>query len=216
MIDFVFHFLNPLKIIVLLTLLFGLLILNKKSQTHRHLLAILFVCFFTEVINSILIVNGKPIGLCFTISIIIHHGLWLWLLAKNAAFKKVAFLLPGCFLVFGIVNLFFFDGTQRFNYYTFVAGAFLYIIIFIYESFRRLKQENFSFFLSNIYLLLAAPVLFFFGLSFMFGFNSENVTSILIFGHIKIYTFITYFVNIVYYTLINIYVYREKHLKNDA
>lgn len=214
MIDFIFHFLSPLKILVLLTLLFGLFRLDRKNETHRHLLAILFVCFFTEVINSILIVNKKPIVLCFSISIIIHNGLWLWLLAKNAVFKKAAFLLLGCFLVFGLINLCFFDGTQKFNYYTFVMGAFLYIIIFIYESFYRLREENFEHFLSNTYILLVAPVLFFFGMSFMFGFNSKNVTSFLLFGHLKLYTFITYFVNIIYYSLINIYIYREKKLKN--
>lgn len=214
MINFVYHFLSPLKIIVLLTLLSGLLFLNRKKQIHRHLLAILWVCFLTEVINSILIVNKKSIVLCVSISIIIHHGLWLWMLARNAAKKNAAFLLLGCFLLFGLINLSFLDGTKKFNYYTFVVGAFLYIIIFIYESFCKLRQENFDFFLSNTFILLTAPVLFFFGLSFMFGFNSKNVTSYLLFGQLKLYTFISYFVNIIYYSLINLYIYREKKLKH--
>lgn len=214
MINFVYHFLSPLKIIVLLTLLSGLLFLDRKKQIHRHLLAILWVCFLTEVINSILIVNKKSIVLCVSISIIIHHGLWLWMLAKNAAKKNAAFLLLGCFLLFGLINMGFLDGTKKFNYYTFVVGAFLYIIIFIYESFCRLRQENFDFFLSNTFILLTAPVLFFFGLSFMFGFNSKNVTSYLLFGQLKLYTFISYFVNIIYYSLINLYIYREKKLRH--
>lgn len=214
MIDFVYHFLTPLKIIVLLTLISGLLFLDRKKQIHRHLLAILWVCFLTETINSILIVNKKTIGLFVSISIIIHHGLWIWMLAKNAAQKNAAFLLLGCFLLFGLINISFFEGTKEFNNYTFVFGAFIYIIIFIYESFCKLRQENFDFFLSNIFILLTAPILFFFGMSFMFGFNNENVTSHLLFGQITLYTFTVYFVNIIYYVLINLYIYREKKLKN--
>lgn len=214
MIDFVYHFLTPLKIIVLLTLLSGLLFLDRKKQIHRHLLTILWVCFLTEAINSILIVNKKTIGLFVSISIIIHHGLWIWMLAKNAAQKNAAFLLLGCFLLFGLINISFFEGTKEFNDYTFVFGAFIYIIIFIYESFCKLRLENFDFFTSNTFILLTAPVLFFFGYSFMFAFNSKNVTSYLLFGQLKLYTFISYFVNIVYYSLINLYIYREKKLKH--
>lgn len=214
MIDFVYHFLTPLKIIVLLTLLSGLLFLDRKKQIHRHLLTILWVCFLTEAINSILIVNKKTIGLFVSISIIIHHGLWIWMLAKNAAQKNAAFLLLGCFLLFGLINISFFEGTKEFNDYTFVFGAFIYIIIFIYESFCKLRLENFDFFTSNTFILLTAPVLFFFGYSFMFAFNSKNVTSFLLFGQLKLYTFISYFVNIVYYSLINLYIYREKKLKH--
>lgn len=214
MIDFVYHFLTPLKIIVLLTLLSGLLFLDRKKQIHRHLLTILWVCFLTEAINSILIVNKKTIGLFVSISIIIHHGLWIWMLAKNAAQKNAAFLLLGCFLLFGLINISFFEGTKEFNDYTFVFGAFIYIIIFIYESFCKLRLENFDFFTSNTFILLTVPVLFFFGYSFMFAFNSKNVTSFLLFGQLKLYTFISYFVNIVYYSLINLYIYREKKLKH--
>jgi hypothetical protein len=214
MIDFVYHFLRPLKIIVLLTLFSGLLFLDRKKQIHRHLLTILWVCFLTEAINSILIVNKKTIGLFVSISIIIHHGLWIWMLAKNAAQKNAAFLLLGCFLLFGLINISFFEGTKEFNGYTFVFGAFIYIIIFIYESFCKLRLENFDFFTSNTFILLTAPVLFFFGYSFMFAFNNKNVTSYLLFGQLKLYTFISYFVNIVYYSLINLYIYREKKLKH--
>lgn len=214
MVEFIYQFSKPLKILVLLTLLFALSSLKWKNTTHRFLLVILLVCFFMELTNSILLFYSKSIVLESTIGAILHHGLWLWLLARNAVFQKTAFLLLYAFLLFAIASLLFIDGTQKFNYYTFVVGAFLYIIIFIYESSYRLRKESFDFFLSNTYILLTAPVLFFFGMSFMFGFNSKSVTSFLLFGHIKLYTFITYFVNIVYYSLINIYIYREKKLKN--
>ena len=175
---------------------------------------ILLMCFSMELTNSILRFHNKSIDLASTIGVVIHHGLWLFLLAKNAVFHKTAFLLLCGFLIFAITNFIFFYGTQEFNYYTFVVGAFLYIIIFIYESFYQLRQENFDFFLSNTFILLTAPVLFFFGYSFMFGFNSKNVTSYLLFGHLKLHTLISSFVNIIYYALIILYIYREKKLKH--
>lgn len=214
MTDFVFQFCKPLKIAVLFTLLFALWGLKWKNQTHRYLLNIMLICFFTELINTLLIVNAKSIVFSSSLSICFHHSIWLLLLLNFVSFPRTTFILLIGFVAFAAGNLFFFEGTDNFNYYTFVVGAFVYIGIFIYESFYKLRQEAFSFFLSNDYLLLLAPVLFFFGLSFMFGFKSSKITSFIIFSDIKLYSFIIYFVNIVYYTLVNIYIYREKKLSN--
>lgn len=214
MIDFAIQFLKPLKIAVLLTLLFAFWGLNRKNEVHRYLLFILVICFSTELMNSALIVNAKSIVLSSTLSICLHHTLWLVLLSKFVSFIKVAYLLIISFILFAAINLFFFEGVESFNYYTFVVGAFIYLVIFIYQSFYKLKAEDFPFFLSNNYLLLSAPILFFFGLSFMFGFKTSKITSFIIFDDVKLYTFIIYFVNVVYYTLINIYIYREKRLIN--
>ncbi|HLA56560.1 MAG TPA: hypothetical protein VK623_10690 [Flavobacterium sp.] len=117
------------------------------------------------------------------------------------------------FLAFSIINLLMFEGFSRFNFYTFIIGALLYIVLFIQDSFYRLKHEDFAFFQSNNYLLLFAPILLFLGLSFVFGFKSHSLNSTVIFGNVKLYGFIVCFVNIVYYVLINIYVNREKKMK---
>lgn len=214
MIDFVIQFLKPLKILVMLTLLYAVFALQWKNQIHRYLLEILLVCFFTELINSILIFYSKSIVLSVTLSIILHHSLWLLLLKRFVTFPKTVHILLLCFIAFAIINLFFIEGTDNFNYYTFVVGAFIYLVVFICESFYKLKQENFAFFLSNSYLLLLAPVLFFFGLSFMFAFDSKSITSCIVFADIKLYTIIIFFVNIVYYAFINIFIYREKKMKD--
>ncbi|MGH2666517.1 hypothetical protein [Flavobacterium sp.] len=213
--SFLFYFLKPIKVLVLLTLLFAISRLNWKNQTHRYVLSLLLVCFFTELFNSILKSKEQSTNLVTSLSIIIHHSLWLLILERFVIVKKTARILLYCFIAFAVINLFFMEGTDGFDYYTFVIGAFLYILIFIYDSFYKLKKEDFPFFLSNNYLLLLAPVLFFFGLSFMFGFKSKSITSFIIFGDVKLYTFIIYFVNIVYYALINLYLYREKKIKNE-
>lgn len=118
------------------------------------------------------------------------------------------------FVLFAIVNFFFFDGVHKFNSYSFVTGALLYVLLFLYDSFGELKKENFNYFTSNNYLLIATPVLFFIGFSFIFGFKNKDIDKIEILGLFTIYNFISYFANITYYTLINIYIYREKKLSN--
>lgn len=103
------------------------------------------------------------------------------------------------------------EGMYVFNYWTFVASAFLYLLLFIYLSFEKLKMEELNFLTSNGYLLLCAPLLFFLGLSFMFGFGSRLITASPVYGNIVLYDCIIYFVNIVYYGLINVYLFRLKH-----
>lgn len=212
--DIFLSFIKPIKIIVALTLILSLYKLDIKNKTHRLLIIILTLCFITEMINSILIIYGKPIVLSMTIGIIFHHLFWLILLNKNVTFKRLYAFLILSFILFSFINLFRWEGLEKFNYYTFIAGAFIYIMTFVYESFYQLRRENFLFFLSNNYLLLSAPVIFLFGLSFMFGFKSREVTSNIVFWNIKLYDLIIYFVNIIYYSLINIYIYREKKLAN--
>jgi len=97
------------------------------------------------------------------------------------------------------------------NYYTFIFGALLYVILFIYESYNQLREENLMYFLSNNYLLLFAPVYFFFGMGLMLGFKPLQVTRMILFGQVTLYVFIVNIVCIAYYTLINIYIYREKN-----
>ena len=214
--DFFLHFLNPIKIIVALSFGYAAFNLDRKKPVNRKILAILAICFLTEIINSALKSTGKSTNLSTSLSIIAHGGLWLWLLAGLVTERSTALVALFAFLIFAFADLFFLEGFWHFNYYPFVAGAFLYIIIFIYESFYRLYKEDFDFFLDRKFLLLLAPVLFFFGMSFMFSFRSKEVTSNLIFGRIKLYTFITYSVNIAYYGLVASYIYRETKDKNHG
>lgn len=210
--------LNISQLFVLITFIGGLLFIDSKRENNRILLSILFVNFCTEVMSLFLIYNKHKIGLLYSLDIIVHHSLWILLLLKSIRpHREFNFIIPG-FLLFGVYNLLFQEGIETFNCYTFIVGALLYIIVFIYESFAQLKKENFSFFLSNNYLLLFAPILFFFGMSFLFGFRSNSINTFLLFGNVNFYTFINLFVNVVYYSLIFVYIYNEKtkHIKHDS
>jgi hypothetical protein len=201
------QFINPIKIIVLLTFLVGLFFLKFRNPTHQKVLGILSICFINEFVALILKAQEVPIDNLFNINVIIHNTLWLMII--GSFLNETKFIIVA-HIVFGIINLLFFEGLSKFNYFTFVFGALLYTIIFIYLSFKHLKKENLAFFLSNQYILLFAPVLFFLGLSFMFSFKSKELTSTYIFDGVKLYTFINYFVNLIYYFFINLYIYKEK------
>lgn len=191
---------------VLFTFIAALLIISTKKVNNRILLLILSVSIGTEILAAFL----KNIGLLYSISFIIHHGLWLLLLTRNIMVKKILIAFITVFLTICIINLFYFEGIYEPNNYTFVFGAFLYIVIFIFESFYQLKKENFPFFLSNDYLLLFAPVIFFFGFSFTFAFKIDILPYVFIIGNIELYYFIGFIVNLIYYSLINLYIFKEK------
>lgn len=188
---------------------------NRNNKLHRILLGILSINLINEIVCLFFLYLKVNISLAYNINTFFHHSLWFIIFFSIINRKKILNIVLPVFLTYGIVNLFLFEGIQKFNYYTFIFGSFLYLIFFIWESFYRLKKEDLEFFLSNNYILLFAPVLFFFGLSVVFGFKSKELSDTIIFGNTKLYTVIGYFVNFVYYGLINVYIYREKKIKHE-
>ena len=215
MLHTIFQLVNSTRLFVIIAFIASVLFLNLKKEKNELLLIILTINFITELTTAMFVNSGHSsrIGLLYSISVIIHHSLWLLLLMKSVPpVRYLKYILYG-FILFGIYDLIFQEGDSRFNYLTFIVGALLYIIIFIYQSFLQLQRENYSFFPTNTYLLLFAPILFFFGMSFMFGFRSNTITSTLVFQDVKLYTVINQFVNIVYYGLIMVYIFKEKKYK---
>jgi hypothetical protein len=203
---------NPIKIAVLLTFL-NAFCLRKKNKCDIILVKILFISLIIEFTNSILILFDIPFGRFMSLGIIMYYYYWLIILKKSIRNAYYTDFLTLMFVLFGIINFIFLESTN-FNYYTFVLGTIIYISIFIIESFHQLKKENLLFFQSNNYNLLFAPILLFLGMSFMFGFKSKILTSFIIIYNVKLYTLVIYFVNIIYYLLLNLYIYKERKLKN--
>ncbi len=203
------YFLKPVKIYVLITFIYAVFSLSKKKINNKLLILILGLSLCTEILHSYLIYKRISLGFSSNISVLCTHTLWFLLLTSNFK-RKSAGIVSALFFLFGIINFFFLEGLYIFNFNTFITGAILYIVIFVYESFKNLKDENLDFFLSNNYILLFAPVLYFLGLSFIFGFKDLKLATTIIFGHTNLYTFIGILVNFFYYSLINIYIYRDK------
>ena len=203
-----------LETYVCLTLLLTCLSCKSKIRHFQWIAAISFLNVANIFLSHFLLIIKIPIALNSSIYVILHHTLWLVLLFANVRLPKpYKNIIITVFLTSAILNLLFFEGFHKFNYYTFIAGALIYLVAFILESFYQLQKEKLDFFQSNTYLILCAPVLFFIGFSFMFGFKSRSVTSAVVFGSVKLYAFISCFANIAYYTIINIYIYKERKLK---
>lgn len=209
-----FSSLNIIQPLVLITFLMALLYLDKNKVVNKLLIIILGCSLFSELMSVVFIVYKINYGFLYSMNIIIHNSLWIVILGYLLKSKKLTIYILLFYLGFAIANIIIFEGIGRFNNFTFILGAFMYLTVFIIASFKELKNENLLFFSSNNYLLLFSPVLFFFGFSFYFGFKDSNLGYKKIIGNLHLYNIIGYFVNIIYYTLINIYIYREKKLKH--
>lgn len=208
--DKIVNVIEPIQLYVFFTCIAGLAFLDKKQAVNRILQGILCLMAVTEVISSVMIYFSTEIELLYSISMPLHNILWIWLLYIATDTLPVVKYSLWAYILFSAINFFFLQGNAIFNHYTFIIGAFLYIIIFIVISFGRLRNEDFSFFRHNRFLLLFSPVLFFFGLSFVFGFNSIKLARTVVFNNVYLYQVIVLIVNIVYYTLLNFYIFKEK------
>ncbi|HCN48711.1 MAG TPA: hypothetical protein DIT10_06400 [Chryseobacterium sp.] len=196
------HF-TIISYIEIITLFVAIIFLKKKN--NGLLFSILVLNATAETLFSI---NNNLIG-CVVLYCYLHFILWFLLFFKKIEEERfLQYIIPS-FTFFCIVDFFYWEGTKSLNNYSFVLGTFIYVISFILFSFKFLKQEKFSWLLSNNYLLLISPILFFLGHSFMFAFDSQSLYYTKLFKNINLYPIVSYFVSIIYYSLINLYIYKE-------
>jgi hypothetical protein len=200
---------NPIQIFILITFLNGVFSLKRQNRQHLFLLLVLFDGLLTEIISITLQCFNMRVLLLYSVSFIIYHSLWLLIITSEVELKSWTKIILSSFITFGLANFFFIE-KYNLNYLTFIVGALTYISLFLYHSYHQLNRENLSYFTKNEYLLLFIPILFFFGLSFIFGFRNSQVIGAIVYHNVSLYTFIGYFVNIVYYSLANLYIYKER------
>lgn len=210
MIEAFIHQAKPIQWYIIFTSLMTILFVRPTNLKLRLIVLIMVVNGISEIGSIALQCQHTRIGTWSNVVLWLHHCLYLLLLICSVSKRKIYPLAFIAFVLFAVINFFFITGIVNYNFDTFIIGSFLYLIIFIHESFYELKRENFQFFLSNHYLVLIAPVLFFFGISAVFAFKDYNLPYVTVFGGIGLYAFVVNLVNIVYYSLINIYIYRKK------
>lgn len=195
---------------VLATFIHAMIVLRPNYRRHAYLIAILSLCLLSEVIVITLTQLHYRFDIFYTISIFLHTTLWLHLFGVSTGNRSTSWVLISLYAAFALLNLSAMEGTTQFNFDTFLIGAFMYILFYLIVSFRQLSHEQFNFFLSNRYILLSAPVIFFFGLGMLFAFSNPelHITTI---GEFTLWSIIITFVNLVYYSLINLYILNEKN-----
>lgn len=199
---------NLTQVLVTATFITGAIFLP-RSRNNRIVLAILFVCLVNELLSYVFLLRQIRNGLLFTVNCTLHNILWLLLMHQFTGRKIRGVIL--FYAAFAIANALFLEGLSEFNYNTFIMGAFLYVSLYIVGNFSRLQKEDFDYFQSSQFLLLSAPVLLFFGLSFIFGFKSKVLSATVIFGNMNLYSLIGIFINLAYYMILNLYILKEKN-----
>mgnify|MGYP001166105334 CR=1 FL=1 len=200
---------NIIFFVVILTYIHYLYLnIRKINNDTKDLFWILSICTFTEIVSKILSYNNISLWYLYNFSFIIHNSFWLKILLKDdLSYQKK---IIGSYIVFSVIMYGFIDPTNFFNKIIMIVGALLYLIIFIILSSKNLNSERIDFFKSNHFILISSPIIFFFGLSILFGFNSKKLFDTIVFGRTNLYNFIIIFVNIIYYSLLNIYIIKEK------
>ena len=196
-------------LVVIILSILHILLIEWKSKII--LLLILTTSMLTEIFAIFNANFSINIHLLYSLSFIIHQSLWIFLLSK-ICLKLNVNLIPVCiYILFCVLNFFFIEKTDL-NYLNFVIGAFIYLILFIIDSSKQLRLENLDYFIDTNYLLITTPVIFFIGFSFIFSFRNSTLKDIMIFEKMDLYGCISLFVNIIYYSLINLYIYRQRKL----
>lgn len=211
---FLLNHITFVRLIVFFVFLYSIFKLNRKNNTHLNLIIILSISFLTEISTIALftIHSEKKINLLYSISFIFHHLFWLIIITSFPEFGKRKKLIIFSFLILSLINIVYFEKSNL-NYLTFIVGALLYIMLFIYGSFNELRRDNFNLIYSNNFILLFSPILFLLGFSFMFGFRESKIRGYIVFNNTDLYTFISYFVNIIYYSFICLFIYKEDNGK---
>lgn len=196
---------------VFATFAWSYLFLDKRKKLNRLLWCALWVYFLTELLEPFLALKGIQTGLVYNVSVFLQGLIWIEILIEYCRRPNLGWL-KWVFAIISIVSFMFQDGHLQFNYYPFVTLTLAYISAFTATSFLKLNDEDMPFFFSDGFLLCFAPVLFFIGHSLLFAFNSHAITSEIILGQ-KLYYWLNLLVNLIFYTLINIYVTRNGNLK---
>ena len=202
---------NYLRIYLVFSLIWCSIFYVKKRE-NQYLISIILLGVACEIATFIFKdqpnINHSNINIYF----IFLDVLWIMIFYVLSQNKKRVLAILVLYLIICVVNLEFIE--KGVNYNLFIAGALLYLVLFIIESFFQLNDENLSFFHSNKYLLLFCPVMFFLGLSFILGFKSSSISKTPMLCNLTLYQLINYPVNIIYYTLMNVYMFAEKRNKN--
>ena len=199
-----------LKIYYLVTLFY---FFYKKCKS-KFLLLILLLAVINTILTTVFVNYKISLAAITNLYILVHDFLWLYMINK-IVFENKYYVLPAVFLIYGLVNLFFAEGFDIFNSDTFIFGSFLYVLTLFYASYMHLKNENLAFFFQNTYLLFAAPVMFFISYSLVFAFSNKTLNSTILFYGISLFNLVNLFANFIYYSLINLYIYRAHKITNE-
>ncbi len=208
--------LNPIRIVLFFTFIHALSSLKRRIRVNRYLLIILFVGVFSEILDPILRHYNLNFTYAHMISTFLFHIFWLLILREFITKRQFLLNILYSFIIFFSANFIIIVVTGKYNFYSFVLGSMIYTVFFIKENYRQMKAEALQFFISDFYLLIFSPLLFMLGLSLILSFAKAEIVRAEMFWGITLYKLFVNLACLVYYSLINIYIYRQrKQLKYE-
>lgn len=194
------------KIYILLTLV-HYLFFNK----NKELLVVLVLGAANSIVSTVFKCYDISIAFNSYLYILFHTLVWLYVIKREMQSKKFATIGIVVFFIFSVYLLLIAESIIKVDSpLLFIVGALFYLIFFLFLSFKQLRNENLAFFTNNNFILLFSPILFFIGFSFVFAFKNRNLNETILWEDISLYNLISYFINIIYYSLINLYIYKER------
>ncbi|WP_405369420.1 hypothetical protein [Nonlabens sp. Asnod2-A12] len=210
--------LSPITILAIVSLILAVVFYSKR-KAYIYVLGILFINVVTEI--SLLIATvGEANDLIFYLYnqyVIIHQLLWLLLIVTLLYINKKEFLIP---IAFALLQLLFVYITlpSDLHVYCFLVSFVIYLGYYLYKHYKKLSSENLSYFSNSTFILLSAPLIYFFSLAFIFGFRESEIREVEFFGF--------YFEEIlsrtgsfIFYILIIVYIFKlrkEKKILNHV
>lgn len=214
MLDFIIKELTFLRFYILVSIMF--IFLNRKINVkHANLIfQIILISIFNEIALIYFKYTNSKIGLNTTIYSFVNCLLWFKIICNiiDSNKKSVFYYVCLIFTLFCIVNVLFIEHWRIFNFNVFIAGSLIYLLLFGANCYKKYNENKLTFFQSNQFLLSFTPVIYFLGFSLIFCFPIKKLFTYIVYDKVILFTIISYFVNIIYYTLINIYIYKERKL----
>ncbi|PPK94891.1 hypothetical protein LY01_01644 [Nonlabens xylanidelens] len=204
-----FNIITLVTIIVVATFVVAT-IFYRSNSTYKILYGILVV----NLISEMALLLGKtiftfPIVHVYNLHIFFHTGLWIYLIVYLLKKFKIDLIIVYSYIMFSLINILFIE-TKQITFNTFLIGSGIYLLYFIFKNFQLLKLEDLNHFKSNNFLLLSAPLSFFFAMSFVFSFRDSEMRMIKIGGR-TLYNILQNGGNIIYYSLLILYIIKSRN-----
>jgi hypothetical protein len=179
-----------------------------KSR-HTLLGVILITTLLNIIVVEILMFYEISFSIFYNFYILITLWFWLKIILQHYTRTTQKIVLYG-YILLAIVTFSMHPIFTTFNKSLFVLSSLIYVILFLWLSYKNLLKDTISFFQKPNFLLLFAPVIFFLGMSLIWGFQSNTLSRFLVMENLTLYHAVNFVGNIIFYTLINIYIFKTR------
>lgn len=148
------------------TFIAAVILLDKKTTRWRLFIFLLALVLCTETLgwymyNRLQIADN---ALPFNILMLLSNVFFMWFFSKATLLqgaKKWILIFTGLFLLFGLVNLFFFQGAWRYNSFSESLADIILVLLCCYFFFAALRHPDHIDLLRFDYFWLAVGLLFY-------------------------------------------------------